>query len=423
MIAIFTYTKGFYSFPGSLSGEGVFVIDSVSIHASPFQRSYLYKGMLKSFSTKEGKECSRIPCSFFIPKNKPRPLADCNLRIKAELVEKGPRKYVLKKMTWEPIEKTFSFAELRFQAKQKLQEILSKSIPNKQSRAFLTSMLTGDIEERVLSSEFRRLGLQHILGVSGFQFVLLASLLSFGLRGFLPFKMAHICLVVFLTLYYFFLGSSPPVERAWVALTIFLVGNLCNLRTTPLNALGAGLIFEVCTSPMSISDIGFQLSFLCTTAILILYPLMRKWSQRSLKEVSRMNRWNQHGYIAYSLIRETVALNLAVHLFALPALLFLFHKFPLASFIYNLFFPFGAAVVFTLFLLALFFSVCVPPLGALLHACNNFLTDGLLTFASHPPSMLDFSIRVKDFPLEWCVLLLTGFFIASIFKNSWRQTA
>lgn len=325
-------------------------------------------------------------------------------------------------MTWEPIEKTFSFAELRFKAKQKLQQILSKSIPNKQSRAFLTSMLTGDIEERVLSSEFRRLGLQHILGVSGFQFVLLASLLSFGLRGFLPFKMAHICLVVFLTLYYFFLGSSPPVERAWVALTIFLIGNLCNLRTTPLNALGAGLIFEVWKSPMSIGDIGFQLSFLCTMAILILYPLMRK-SRRSLKEVTRMNRWNQHGYIAYSLIRETVALNLAVHLFALPALLFLFHKFPLVSFIYNLFFPFGAAVVFTLFLLALFFSVCLPPLGSLLHECNNFLTDGLLTFASHPPAALDFSIRVKTFPLEWCILLLTGFFFATVLKSAGKQPA
>lgn len=422
MIAIFSYTKCFYSFPGSFSGEGEFAIESISIHASPFQRSYLYKGMLKSFTSKEGKQWTRIPCSFFIPKNKPRPPANCNLRVKAELVEKGPRKYVLKKMTWETIEKTFSFAELRFQAKQKLQKILNRSIPSKQSRAFLTSMFTGEIEERVLSSEFRRLGLQHILGVSGFQFVLLASLLSFGLRWFLPFKIAHVCLILFLTFYYFFLGSSPPVERAWIALSVFLIGNLCNLRTTPLNALGAGLIFEVWKSPMSIGDIGFQLSFLCTMAILILYPLMRKWvrivlPQRPLKEVSLMNRWNQHGYIASSLIRETLALNLAVHLFAIPALLFLFHKFPLTSFIYNLFFPFGAAVVFTLFLLALFFSLCLPPLGSLLHACNNFLTDGLLTFASHPPSILDFSIRIKAFPLQWCILLLTGLFFIAISRN------
>jgi predicted membrane metal-binding protein len=73
-------------------------------------------------------------------------------------------------------------------------------------------MLTGDVDDRLLNLEFNRLGLQHILGVSGFQFVLLAALVGFLFRLILPYKIATCGLILSLTAYFFFLATLPCAE-------------------------------------------------------------------------------------------------------------------------------------------------------------------------------------------------------------------
>lgn len=430
--ATFAYAKTAYTFPQIPSqkamGSGLFNIDSLSLQSSPFHRSYVYKGTLSSFTTTEGVTWKNIPCRIYPNLKKGRPKADSDFQVTGTLIEKGPQTYVLKPSTLTPIEKSWSFAETRFLAKEKLHTHLKTLIPDKQACTFLTSMITGEIEERTLSLEFNRLGLQHILGVSGFQFVLLASFVGFILRLIFPYKIALVVLLCFLTSYFILLGNSPPVQRAWIAISVFLIGMLMNLRCTPLNALGVALIIEVLLYPPVITHIGFQLSFLCTWAILEVYPLMRKFfSQllpiRTLDEVKKMNPWNQHGYIAVSLLRESLALNLSVHLIALPALLSLFHKFPLLSLAYNLFFPFGASLAFFLMLLALCFSIAFPPLGIALSYLCNTLTSGLLHLTSHPPVIADISIRVATFPLSFAVVFLTLLGFYTCFKRMSSQTA
>jgi len=416
MVATFAYAKTAYTFPQIPSqkavGAGIFTIDSLSLQSSPFHRSYVYKGTLSSFTTAEGTTWKNIPCRIYPNLKKGRPKADCDFSVAGVLIEKGAQTYVLKPSSLTPIQNSWSFAEIRFLAKEKLHAYLKTLIPDKQACTFLTSMLTGEIEERVLSLEFNRLGLQHILGVSGFQFVLLASCVGFILRLVFPYKAALILLLCFLTGYFILLGNSPPVQRAWIAISVFLIGMLTNLRCTPLNALGVALIVEVLLYPPVITHIGFQLSFLCTWAILEVYPLMRKQLSRWLPirpfdEVKKMDLWNQHGYIAASMIRESTSLNFSVHLIALPTLLCLFHKFPLLSLAYNLFFPIGASIVFLLTLLALCFSVVFPPLGTLLSLLCNTLTSGLLNLVSHPPAIADIYIRVQSFPLSLVVIFLT----------------
>jgi competence protein ComEC len=251
---------------------------------------------------------------------------------------------------------------------------------------------------------------------------LLASYVGFILRLVFPHKTALILLLFFLTGYFILLGNSPPVQRAWITISVFLVGMLTNLRCTPINALGFALIVEVLLYPPVITHIGFHLSFLCTWAILEVYPLMRKllsrWLPiRAFDEVKKMDLWNQHGYIAASMIRESIALNFSVHLTALPALLCLFHKFPLLSIVYNLFFPIGASLVFLLMLVALCFSILFPFLGTFLSHLCTILTSGLLNLASHPPAIADIYIRVNSFPLSLVVIFLTvGVYV--LFKSN-----
>lgn len=412
------YTKTLYTFPDigekKIPGEGVFHIDTLTIHASPFQYSYLFRGHLKYF-TAEDHQWTHIPCSFHVPLKKERPLANHDLLIQGSLVCKGDKKYIIKPTSLTSLENTFSIAEWRFQKKTKFTSWLKDCIPHKEACSFLSSMLTGDVDDRLLNLEFNRLGLQHILGVSGFQFVLLAAIIGFLFRLVFPYKIATCGLILSLTAYFFFLGDSPPVQRAWLAVTIFLNGILLNRRTTPLNALGAGLMIGVFHDPLSILNIGFQLSFLCTLAILLIYPQMRTWMSqllpsRSFREILNMNTWNKHGYLCSALIRETLALNLAVHILALPALLCLFGKFPLMSLFYNLFIPLFSTIVFVGSLLAIALTSLIPSIGLSIHYCNTYLTSILLDISNNPPAYLEFFIRTPHFPLWLAVTLLTLIF-------------
>ena len=402
----FFYAKSLYSFPElgeeKIKGTGIFSVDSVTLQTSPFHRSLLYQGMVKNFTTENGRSFKNIPCRIYWPTKAKRPLASSHLPVTGTLLQKHPKKYVLKLTSWETA--ATNSAEWRFWAQTQLTDYLKEYFPDKNVRTFLLSMLTGEIEERVLSIQFNRLGLQHILGVSGFQFVILAAFLGIILRLFFSYRLAAMILIGLLTLYFFFLGGSPPVFRAWIAIVIFFIGFLSNKRSTALNALGVALIVEVFFDPLVISNIGFQLSFLCTAAILILFPFMRRTIGKLLpvrlfEEVRQMSLWNQHGYLAASMIRESLALNLAVHLMALPLLLSLFGKFPLMSLAYNLFFPLCAAIAFILLLV----GMIIPGV----HALNCFVTKGFLAVVTNPPAMLDFSLRINPFPMEVTIVLLT----------------
>ncbi len=409
LILSFAQTELRYSFPSlgeeKVYGKGLFHMDTLSIQSSPFQRSYVCTGSLDLNGYKN------IPCRLYLPLHKPRPKANQNWQVTGYLIQKEKLLYTFKPTLCTAAD-GFSTAELRFQAKQACTTFLKEQAFSPAVSSFLLSMLTGDIEDRTLNLEFNRLGLQHILGVSGFQFVLLAGVWGFILRRFFPYKVATSLLLTLLTLYFLFLGDSPPVFRAWMGISLFLIGNLLKRTISPLNALGAALFGELIYSPFVITNIGFQLSFLCTFAILAWYPLLRKplsfiMKKRSFKNVLRLSTLDQHGYLFGSFIRESVAINLAVHLVSLGLILFLFGKLPLLSLVYNLFFPLGATLSFLLLLLGVGVSLIVPPLASCIHEINNGFTEGLLLLTTHPPAFLQFYLRAPFISFETLVLGLT----------------
>lgn len=432
MAIAFTLTKWQIPTPHfseeKIEGLAEFHIESLKIQPSPFHRSLLYKGTLTTFTTEEGVSHD-LPCSLYMPLRKNRPLADQDYKIAGTLIAKDGRRYLLKpdkKKVWEPIAKTWSLAEWRFQAKEKVCAFLKKEIPSPKSASFLSALATGDIDERALTLEFSRLGIQHILAISGFHFALMAAFFSFFLRLFLKPKHAAVLLLILLTGYFFFIGNGPSVARAWIAISLFLIAQIKELRMTGLNALGMGLIVEILCDPMLILHIGFQLSFLATLSILLVYPAMNKlaWNllpRRPIDNLAGMRRFSQHIYLIGATLRQSISLNLAVHLATVPLLLFLFHKFPILSLGYNLFIPLGASLSLLLLCTSLLGNLLVPPLGHLLHQINSAFTAALLKTAEHPPAIFDFSLRLKPFPLAVLLAFLTLLFYAAVSINR-RQT-
>jgi competence protein ComEC len=234
------------------------------------------------------------------------------------------------------------------------------------------------------------------------------------------------CVLLLLSCYAFFIGNAPSVQRAWLSISLFLIGQLFNWRISALNALGAGLTLAILINPSIICHIGFQLSFLCTLAILLLYPFSHALCslllpKRSLSIAASMPRLHQHGYVFCSFIREALSLNLAVHLVTLPVILHLFHSMPLLSLVYNLFFPFWVSLSLLLLLVSVPLTALIPPLGAALHALNSAYTGSLLELTAHPPALFNFCVRVSAFPFSLAVILIGGVFFLAILQRCTEQ--
>ena len=416
LFAALSYSLALWRAPPSLvtsrEGQAIFHIKNLSIISSPFNRSYCYKGVIKQFQSEGGSSFYGLPCTLFQPL-KQAPAADCDYQIEGTLTQKSKYSFSFKpkkNSQWIPIEKTFSFAKWRFTAKRAVAAYIKRHISDAASHNFLSALITGEMDEKTLSLDFAHLGLQHLLAISGFHFSFFAWLCNLLLRPFCPFKLRIALLITALCAYFFFLGCAPSILRAFTAFSLFSLAAPLKRRSSALNLLGVALIVELLIDPLVLTSLSFQLSFLCTLALLLYAPLMHPFCRLFLKErtpleIKTMSLRDKHGYLLGSLLCKTLALNLAIHLFSLPLLLHLFHKFPLLSLLYNLFFPFCVFLSLLLFCLSLPFPF--------LHAINSTWTAGLLQLTSHPPLYCDFILRCP-LPFYPTILSLTLLFYIGV---------
>lgn len=364
----------FYAFPKDGEKiEGLFSIHAMK-RSERFGKGWVYSGVLR---TDKGRVyCKCFSKSYFSP----------NAVYKIQGIVKQQKKpfYTLKSaQPWDRVKSRASLAEIRFHAKTKMAEYITRRIKGQRAPLFLTGLATGKLEDRLLFKEFRELGLAHILAISGFHFALIALMFHCFLRLFFPYKLETFLLITLLTFYFLFIGDSPSVLRAWIAAMVYLLGKLVEKRPSALNTLGAALFISLILNPLNALTLSFQLSFLATAGILVLHKpidyLLRLWLPLlPLSHVIKKNIFWQHGYIAMSLLRQSLSLTLSVNIALLPLLLQSYHAFSMHSLVYNLFFPFLAGVSLCLLLLGF---VCGPPVQQL----NGLYTEWILKVIESPP--------------------------------------
>lgn len=394
--------------------KGVAYIDIASLRLknTSFGGRWEYKGVLQQFFSEGEKVIARnIPYTLSLSdKQILRPAADCSYRLAATLKQSVSGKYFLKvrkEEGWFPLSNSWSLAEYRFDAKQKLSSWIKEAIPATNAATFIAGIVTGEFDDSLMAFEFGRFGLQHIMAISGFHFAILTAMLSALLRPFLGLQWTAKLLLAALTLYFIFLGCSPSVMRAWLMAIVMLMGFLIGKEGSGLNTLGVALIAILLWDPFQCLGIGFQFSFATTAAILLFHKpldllLSHIFPKRDLSEVIQMNTLNQHGYCVLALFRKGLALTIAVNLIAAPLTLYYFHKFPILSIFYNLFFPFLVSISMLLLLMSCLCSV-IPPLAALLHGSNSLFTQFVLNYTTQVPAKWDLVWRTHALTVEMIV--------------------
>jgi len=408
---------------------------SVSLSKTPFGSIWNYKGTLLSFAqTGDSPRIARnVPISLSLPCSKypERPLAANCYRLQGQLKQIHQAKYALrglKATQWEPLKKEWTLADMRFDLKATLHQYIQRVIKDKQAASFLNGIATGEFDDFQLSYELGRFGLQHLMAVSGLHFSILASFAGFFLSLLFSRKIAAIFLVVMLSAYFLFLGASPSVVRAWIAVIIGLGGIFFNKRSIALNSLGISLLLISLWNPLWIAGIGFQFSFGITAAILLWASpcdsLFEKiFAKRTLSQVVDIGLADQHGYCLLMFFRSILALSLAVNLAALPLTLYHFHKFPVMSLVYNLFFPFMMSLSMLFLLIGCLFALLFPLLSNVIHTANESYTRFLLNFAVNLPQTFDITWNVSGLTKEFTLFFLLLLFIFGILFERHHEDA
>ena len=158
------------------------------------------------------------------------------------------------------------------------------------ARGLFKALLLGDqsdIEED-LRQTFRRLGLAHILSVSGLHIALVAFLAFWAVRQILLIRpglalridvsrwaaLASFPPIIF---YALITGAQPPIIRSAVMVGIFLIALLASRRRDGLSALAAAAWAVLIWDPTALFEASFQLSFAAVAAIILLVPLLPAW--------------------------------------------------------------------------------------------------------------------------------------------------
>lgn len=370
------------------------------------------------------KQIFNIPVTMSWPddENMTRPLANRFYLVKGKLKKNRSGHYIFnanKKASWEPLLDSWSLAEWRFQAKQAVNNYIAKKISSEPSASFLSGIITGEFENRLLSFEFSRFGLQHIMAISGFHFFIVAGFLGFLLSLICKPKLALVVLMVCMTAYFLFLGGAPSIFRAWLSCMMGLLALVFEKTPSGLNLLGVTLLTILIVEPEMVRHMGFQFSFLVTAAILMYFSPLDHYLEvifpkKTLGRVIEMNSLSQWGFIILMLFRQALALSIAVTLAALPMTLYYFQKFPLIGIIYNFFFPWLISLSIIFLIVGLTLDLIHPFLGNFFHHFNECFSQFVLDYTYTMPRSIDIYLNLS-MTQECAVMLLGLYFVIGIY--------
>jgi competence protein ComEC len=196
---------------------------------------------------------------------------------------------------------------------------------------------------------FSQVGISHIIAISGLHIGILVVMLFWffiylGLNRYQSFWLINIFLFFYLLLIGF---PASAVRASIMSFFVLLAMYLGRLNKIYISLLLAACVILFINPRLLRDDIGFQLSFLAVLGILFLFPIIKNY-------LSKKNFPN------FFMIRDLLAVSLAVQIFTFPILIFNFSYISLIAPITNLFviwtLPFLLSFSLIAILLSFFFS-------------------------------------------------------------------
>ena len=212
---------------------------------------------------------------------------------------------------------------LALAVRKKIIQIHQETLPEPYA-ALYTSLIFGDAGitlEDGISKDMLKAGLTHLIVVSGAQVALICTFLQ-GFLKICGFSRGKIWIIasIFNVFFYFLTGGGSAILRAIVMFEIS--SGLANLkhRSSPIHIMSATALCMLAYDPLMLIDIGAQLSFLATSALIFGVPRIREIWPKKLPES----------------VKEALSLAFTPFLFTFPVLWYHFAIVSPASILSNI---------------------------------------------------------------------------------------
>ena len=262
-------------------------------------------------------------------------------------------------------EERFSLSGLTARIRHALTEGLTEAM-GEEAGGYAAAMLLGNRE--LISSEdreaFNRLGIAHILSVSGYHVGVLAGLMTMLFRRL---KMRRgirtVVTAVVLAGYCLLTGMNAPVVRASVLVVLYQLGRLQNRQNIGLYLLSGSAVLMLLVSPTQLTGASFQLTYGAMLGLLLVLPALERLPV--LKKSRFRKLWT------------ALCAAFAAQLGILLPQIYWFQEVPLLAMPLNVLVLAGAGILMTLYWLTLAL-LALPPVAAVIGAAAGFVTERLL---------------------------------------------
>lgn len=332
------------------------------------------------------------------------------------------------------------FLQFIEEQRHRIRECLEKQVPSP-SRDILKALVIGeqDTIPDQIKQQFARLGLSHLLCISGLHVSILAwlsYLLGMSLLRIYPrlllyihaFKLAVFFSIFPVLFYCFIAGFNIPTMRSAIMVICYLIALLLERREDLLHTLCVAAFLTLLFIPPSLFHLSFQLSFSAVLALIILVP---RW--RSFVPEQEKDPFEQRNPVLEKcrhLFRDSFLASAAAIVGTAPLVAVSFHYFSFLGIFSNIIItPLVMFLIVPLALCAAFVLFLIPGLGILLFSAAGVLTDICLNCTaawSHIPGaeiklatpalweITVFYLLVAGFTFLWKTTLRGGVFVAAV---------
>jgi competence protein ComEC len=130
----------------------------------------------------------------------------------------------------------------------------------------------------------QKTGTMHIVVASGFNVTIIMGSLIAWLAGPLRRRWAVLAGIILVWLYALMAGFGPAIVRAAIMGSAAYLGQLLGRQSVAWRLLLLSAMVMLLVSPLLIFDIGFQLSFLATSGLILISPYLPAWLPQGTRE-------------------------------------------------------------------------------------------------------------------------------------------
>ena len=270
----------------------------------------------------------------------------------------------------------------------------------------LTLGYKADLSPEVKQS-FSASGAMHVLAVSGLHvgiiFFIISNLLFFLERKKYGRLLRFFLVIGALFSYALLTGLSNSVLRSTFMFSLICVGDIFARQKNTYNTIAASAFILLLINPLSIMDVGFQLSYLAVLSIVFFQP--RIYSLFKLNSYLPDKIW------------QLVSVSVAAQIGTFPLTLFYFHQFPVYFIITNIFvIPLSLIVICSAVALLIFsFSGTVAGFIAYLLEVQLKVLNGSIKVVENLPFSTITAINIDQTEtfLFFAIIIVLALFIIS----------